>query len=175
MILPYMKKKPMIHSTAFIAPNAVIVGDVIIGKDSSVWFYSVVRGDVHYIRIGNRTNVQDGCILHVTNGTHPLEIGDEVTIGHGAILHGCTIKERSLIGLGARVLDGALIGPESMVAAGAVVKEGFVVPSGTLVAGVPARVIRDLTPEEKEKIATSASNYVRYSQNYLWLEELENG
>jgi len=166
MIKKYLNKSPQIADSAFIEDSAMIIGDVEIGANSSVWFNAVVRGDVHYIRIGEKTNIQDGAVLHVTLNKYPLNIGNNVTVGHGAILHGCVIKDYTLIGMGAKILDDARVEEFSMVAAGALVKQGYTVPSGTLVAGVPAKVIRALTEEEKEKIKISADNYVRYFKNY---------
>jgi carbonic anhydrase/acetyltransferase-like protein (isoleucine patch superfamily) len=166
MILPYLDKSPQIHSTAFIFESADIIGDVAIGDQSSIWFKAVVRGDVHYIRIGDRTNVQDGALLHVTRGTHPLVIGNDVTIAHGVILHGCTVKDRVLIGMGAIVLDGAVINEDCMIGAGALVPPNMEVPSRTLVVGVPAKVKRELTEEEVKHIRQSAQNYIRYVENY---------
>ncbi|MGH7792426.1 MAG: gamma carbonic anhydrase family protein [Thermodesulfobacteriota bacterium] len=165
MIKPYGGAFPKLHPTVFVAESAQVIGDVTIGEDSSVWFQTVVRGDVNFIRIGVRTNVQDGCVLHVTRGTHSLMIGDEVTVGHRVVLHGCTVKNRGLVGIGAIVLDGAVVEEDSMVGAGSLVPPGFRVPSGTLVMGVPARVKRELTPEEVKHIKQSASNYVEYSKN----------
>ena len=167
MIKKYLNESPRIDKSAFIEESAQIIGDVEIGANSSIWFNAVVRGDVNYIRIGEKTNIQDGSILHVTLNKFPLYIGNRVTVGHGAILHGCQIEDDTLIGLGAKILDGALVESFSMVAAGSVVKQGFKVPSGYLVAGVPAKVIRPLSDEEKEKIKISADNYVRYFKNYL--------
>ncbi|QMU56228.1 MAG: gamma carbonic anhydrase family protein [Candidatus Mycalebacterium zealandia] len=167
MIKSLKGKTPSIHPSAFIAKQAVIVGDVAIGARSSIWFNTVARGDVHHIKIGEGTNVQDNSMLHVTGGMHPLEIGDHVTIGHNAIVHGCVIKNRVLIGMGAVVLDGAEINEESIVGAGAVVPPGFVLPSGKLAVGVPAKVARDLTNEERESIRTSADNYIKNSKNYM--------
>ena len=166
MILPYLDKSPQIHSTAFIFESADIIGDVTIGAQSSIWFKAVVRGDVHYIRIGERTNVQDGALLHVTRNTHPLVIGNDVTIAHGVILHGCTVKDRVLIGMGAIVLDGAVVHEDSMIGAGALVPPNMEVPSRTLVVGVPAKVKRELTEEEVKHIRQSAQNYIRYVENY---------
>ncbi|WP_462137752.1 gamma carbonic anhydrase family protein [Candidatus Mycalebacterium sp.] len=167
MIKSLKGKTPSIHPTAFIAEQAVIVGNVTVGASSSVWFNTVARGDVHHIKIGEGTNVQDNSMLHVTGGTHPLEIGNYVTVGHNAVVHGCLIKDRVLIGMGAIVLDGAEINEESMVGAGAVVPPGFVLPSGKLAVGVPAKVARDLTDEERESIKTSADNYIRNSRTYM--------
>ncbi len=150
----------------FIAEGAHVIGDVEIGKDCSVWFNAVIRGDVNYIRIGDRTNVQDNCVLHVTHERFPLTIGSDVTIGHGAILHGASVGNWCLIGMGSRVLDGAKVGDYVLVAAGAIVLEGFEVPSGSLVAGVPARVRRELRAEERETLVRSAQNYVNYVRSY---------
>ena len=166
MILPYKGTRPRIHPSVFIAEGAQIIGDVEIGKDSSVWFNTVIRGDVHYIRIGERTNIQDNSVLHVTYKTYPLIIGSDVTVGHGAVLHAATLKDCCLIGMGATVLDNATIGSYSLVAAGSLVLEQFEVPEGALVAGVPARVKRMLTPEERQQIAESASNYIEYVKSY---------
>jgi len=150
----------------FVAEGARIIGDVEIEEQSSIWFNTIVRGDVNYIRIGACTNVQDNSVLHVTSETAPLHIGSEVTIGHNAVLHGCTVDDCCLIGMGAIVLDGARIGKNSLVAAGATVLEGFNVPEGMLVAGVPAKIKRPLTEEEKHFLHQSAANYIRYCDNY---------
>ncbi len=166
MKLSYNGKMPEVHETVYIAPNAVVVGDVVIGKDSSVWFNAVIRGDENYIRIGARTNIQDSSVLHITHRTHPLFIGDDVTIGHGAIVHGCRIKSMCLIGIGAIILDGAVVGEQSIVAAGSLVKEGMIVPPRTLVAGVPAVVKRELTQEDIDHILSLANNYVEFSKIY---------
>jgi carbonic anhydrase/acetyltransferase-like protein (isoleucine patch superfamily) len=166
MIIPYRGITPRIHPSVFIAEGAQIIGDVEIGAESSVWFNTVIRGDVHYIRIGERTNIQDSCVLHVTHATYPLVIGSDVTVGHGAILHAATIKDRCLIGMGAKVLDDATVGPYSFVAAGSLVLEHFEVPEGALVAGVPARVKRMLSDEERQQIVQSAQNYVGYVKTY---------
>lgn len=157
---------PDIDPTCFLAEGSIIIGDVKMGKQSSVWHNSVIRGDVHYIRIGERTNIQDLSALHVTNGTHPLQIGNGVSIGHRAMVHGCTIKDNSLIGIGAIVLDGAIVNSYSLVAAGTVVKEGFVVPEGTLIAGVPGKVVRELTEKERKEVAAVAGRYIEYAAAY---------
>lgn len=163
-IFTYQNLSPEIHKTVFIAPGVKIIGDVKIGENSSVWFNSVIRGDVHYIKIGSQTNIQDCSMLHVTNNKYPLNIGDNVTVGHSVKLHGCTIKDLCLIGIGSIVLDGSIVEENSMVAAGAVVIPGFVVPSKKLAAGVPAKIIRDLTDMEIEEIANGALRYVGYSK-----------
>lgn len=167
MIRTYQGIKPTIPKSAFIEETAVVIGDVVIGEDSSVWFHSVIRGDVHHIRVGNRTNVQDLSMLHVTHDTHPLIIGDDVTIGHHVVLHGCTIKDRVLIGMGAIIMDGAVIGEDSVVGAGALVTEGTIVPPKSLILGQPARVKRQVTEKELAWIRESAENYIRYARQYL--------
>lgn len=163
----YQGKQPRLGQGVFVAENASLIGDVAIGNDCSIWYGTVVRGDVHFISIGSRTNVQDNCTIHVTNGTFPTVIAEEVTIGHGAIVHGCTIKRGCLIGMGARVLDGAVIGEYSLVAAGAVVPEGMVVPPRTLVAGVPAKVKRPVTEEEMQRMERGWKHYIEYKEQYL--------
>lgn len=167
MIMPYKGISPRIHETAFIVDNASIIGDVEIGEHSSIWFNAVVRGDVHYIRIGKRTNVQDNSTLHVTKDTYPLIIGNDITIGHNVILHGCTVKDRCLIGMGSIILDNAEIGEDSIIGAGALVTEGMKVPPRSLVLGVPGKVKRELTDDEVARILKSAKNYMEYSRNYL--------
>lgn len=167
MIRTFQGITPKIAASAFIEETAVIVGDVVIGEESSVWFHSVVRGDVHFIRIGDRANIQDLCLLHVTHDTHPLVIGDEVTVGHHVVLHGCTVKDRVLIGMGAVVMDGAVLGEDCVVGAGALVTEGTLVPPKSLILGAPAKVKRPVTDKEMAWIKESAENYIRYAQQYL--------
>jgi carbonic anhydrase/acetyltransferase-like protein (isoleucine patch superfamily) len=166
VLIPYRGIHPKVDHSVFIADGAKIIGDVEIGKDSSVWFNAVIRGDVNYIRIGDRTNVQDNSVLHVTHKKYPLIIGSNVTIGHSAVVHACTIEHTCLIGMGAIILDNARVGPYAIVAAGALVTENFVVPEGALVAGVPAKVKRLLTDEEKAMLERSAQNYVDYVTTY---------
>jgi carbonic anhydrase/acetyltransferase-like protein (isoleucine patch superfamily) len=163
-LFPYKDYFPEIHSTVFLASGAKIIGNVIIGEKSSVWYNSVVRGDVHYIKIGSFTNIQDCSMLHVTNGRFPLNIGNMVTIGHSVTLHGCTINNLSLIGMGAIILDGAIIEEKSMVAAGALITPGFIVPTGKLVGGVPGRIMRDLSETELEEFEKSAIRYSKYTE-----------
>lgn len=164
--LTFRGQTPRVDPSVFLAEGATVIGDVEIGAESSVWFGAVIRGDVHWIRIGERTNVQDLAVLHVTTGTAPLTIGSEVTVGHRAILHGCTVEDGSLIGMGAIVLDGATIGKGSLVAAGAVVSVGSVVAPGTLVAGVPATVKRSLRPDEMRSLLQSARHYSDLAKVY---------
>ena len=166
MIKPYKGIHPKIHATVFIVESAIIIGDVEVGEYSSIWFNSVVRGDVHYIRIGDRTNIQDLCMLHVTKDTHPLILGNEITVGHSVTLHGCTIKDRCLIGMGAVILDGAVVGEDCIIGAGALVTEGSIIPPGTLAFGSPAKPKRDLTDAEKARMKKSAQNYIDYSKTY---------
>lgn len=163
ILFPYLDKSPQVHESVFTAPGVKIIGDVEIGENSSIWYNTVVRGDVHYIKIGKTTNVQDNSMLHVTNGKFPLNIGNRVTIGHSVNLHGCTLEDECFIGIGAIILDGALIEKHSMVAAGALVRPRFTVPTGKLVGGVPAKILRDLSDDEIEDIKASAERYKKYT------------
>ena len=166
MIHSYRGIKPTIDPSVFLVDSAEIIGDVEIGKDSSVWYNCVIRGDVNYVRIGERTNIQDGCLLHVRHKEFPLVIGSNVTLGHGVIVHGCSIRDFCLIGMGAIVLDNAQINSYTLVAAGAVVRNNAVIPEGVLVAGVPAKVVRDLTSSEQVSIEESAQHYLEYVKTY---------
>ena len=166
MIRPFRGKHPQIHPTAYIEESAQVIGDVIIGEQSSVWFNAIVRGDVFYIRIGSRTNVQDGTVIHVSNGTHETILEDEVTIGHNVTLHGCYVERGSLIGIGAIVMDGVRIGAQSLVAAGSLLTRGTQIPPRSLVMGSPARVKRPLTDEEVAGLAVFWKNYVGYIEMY---------
>jgi len=166
MLRPFRGRTPEVHPTAFVDASAQVIGDVAVGADSSVWMQAVVRGDVNTIRIGARSNLQDAVVVHVMHGTHPTVIGDDVTIGHSAVVHGCTVGNRVLIGMGAIVLNGAEIGDDTIVAAGSVVTEGAVVPSRSLVMGTPGKVRRPLTDEEVASILESARHYVDLSKNY---------
>jgi carbonic anhydrase/acetyltransferase-like protein (isoleucine patch superfamily) len=167
LIQSYRDKTPEIHESAFIADNATVVGDVVIGADASVWFGSVLRGDVHFIRIGARTNVQDLTVIHVNEGRSPTLLDEDVTVGHRAILHGCHVRAGSLIGMGAVLLDDVVVEEGSLVAAGSVVSPGTVVPPGKLVRGVPARVVRDLTEDEILSIRRSVESYRDLKNRYL--------
>jgi len=158
---------PSIGRRVFLATSALVVGDVVLGDDVSVWHNVVIRGDIHWIRIGARSNLQDGVIVHVERGLYPTLLDEEVSVGHGAMLHGCTVGAGSLIGMGAMVLNDAVIGEGSLVAAGAVVREGFKVPPRSLVAGVPAVVKRPLTDAEVDRARRTATNYVEYKNTYL--------
>ncbi len=166
IIRPFEDRAPRLHAGVFVAEDAVVIGDVEIGADSSLWYGTVVRGDVNAVRIGARTNLQDQTVVHVTSKTHPTFVGDDVTVGHRVVLHGCTVHDRCLVGIGAIVLDGAEVGPDAMIGAGALVPPGMVVPPGKLVLGAPARVKRDLTPDEIAFLRTSAANYAGYAKRY---------
>lgn len=157
---------PKIAASAYIDPAAVIIGDVEIGEDSSVWPMTVVRGDVHSIRIGSRTNIQDGCVLHVMKDEYPLTVEDDVTVGHSVTLHGCTIKSSCLIGMRATILNGAVVGNDCIIAAGTLITERTVIPSGSLVMGSPGKVKRELTEADRESIAAYASRYSGYREVY---------
>jgi len=166
MLHIYKGMTPKLNDSVFRVGSAEIIGDVEIGSESSVWFHVVIRGDVNSIRIGARTNVQDGTVIHVTHEKHPTVIGDDVTIGHNATLHGCQIGNRCLIGMGAVVMDGAIIENDSMIAAGALVTPGTAIPSGTLYAGAPARYKRHLSDSEIANLKQSAVNYLNYVESY---------
>lgn len=166
MIRSYRGIWPKIAASAYVDPAAVVIGDVTIGEHSSVWPGAVIRGDVHWIRIGARSNVQDGSVLHVMKNQYPLTIGDDVTVGHGVMLHGCTVEPRVLIGIGAIVLNNSVIGSGSIVAAGTLIPEGKVVPPGSLFMGSPGKLVRPLTQQEAESIGMYATRYVEYSEIY---------
>jgi len=172
-IRPYLDTLPRLGANVYVDPAALVIGDVELGDDASIWPFAVARGDVHYIRIGARTNVQDGAVLHVTHdgdftpGGFPLIIGDDVTIGHGAIVHACTVKDACLIGMNATVLDGAVVNRHSLIGAGAVVAPGKVVGEGELWVGNPARRMRTLSADEIERLYYSARHYVKLKDRYL--------
>jgi carbonic anhydrase/acetyltransferase-like protein (isoleucine patch superfamily) len=165
-VFPYHEKVPKLGERVFVAPGAQVVGDVSLGDDASVWFNTVVRGDVNYVRIGARSNLQDGCVVHVTHETHPTLIGEGVVVGHAVVLHGCTVEDGALVGIGARVLDGAVVEAGAQVAAGAVVTPGHRVPAGHLAVGIPARVRRELSDEERVHIAAIRDRYVALKEQY---------
>jgi carbonic anhydrase/acetyltransferase-like protein (isoleucine patch superfamily) len=166
LIRSYRGHTPQIAPSAYIDPQAVIIGDVVIGEDSSVWPCAVVRGDVHYIRIGARTNIQDGSVLHVMRDTNALVLGDDVTVGHSVTLHGCTVESRCLIGMGSIILNGAVIGTGSIIAAGTLVPERTVVPPGSLMMGQPGKVRRSLTAKDLASIDAYSRRYVEYKETY---------
>jgi carbonic anhydrase/acetyltransferase-like protein (isoleucine patch superfamily) len=166
MIRSYRGKTPQIAASAYLDPSAQIIGDVVIGERSSVWCNTTVRGDVHYIRIGDETNIQDNSCLHVMTGQYPLILGNRVTVGHSVTLHGCVIEDDCLIGIGAILLNGVVIGAGSIVAAGALVTERTQIPPGSVVMGAPAKVRREATAADTEMIRRHAANYVGYRQIY---------
>ena len=165
-IIGYKGILPKIHPSVFLCEGVKIIGDVEIEEDCSVWYNTVIRGDVNHIRIGARTNIQDMAMIHVTHDTCPTIIGKNVSIAHLAMIHGCELKDGCLIGIGAKILDNAVVGEESLIGAGAVVREGFVVPPRVLVAGVPGKIIRDLTADEIERVTSTTSNYMKYVAQY---------
>jgi carbonic anhydrase/acetyltransferase-like protein (isoleucine patch superfamily) len=158
---------PTLGSGVFVAPTASVIGDVVIGENSSLWFGTVARGDVFPIRIGARTNVQDNAVIHVTGGKASTTIGNDVTIGHMALVHGCTIGDRCLVGMGSIVLDGAIIEDDCFIAAGSLVSPRMRIPTGSLVMGRPAKVVRPLAPADLEQIREASALYVGYAKDYL--------
>ena len=167
IVRSYEGKEPRFGARVFVAGNAAVLGDVELGDDCSIWFSTTVRGDVNGIRIGAGTNIQDNCTVHVTHLDWPTVIGAHVTIGHGAIVHGCTVEDGALIGMGSRVLDGAVVGESAMVGAGALVPPGMKIPPRMLALGMPARVIRPLTDAELAHLERSWRNYIEYKDKYL--------
>lgn len=167
MLRPYRGQLPRVHPSAFIDDSAQVIGDVEIGDESSVWMCVVMRGDVNHIRIGARTNIQDGTIVHVMKDTHPTIIGNDVTVGHGAVVHGCTIEDRCLIGMGAILLNGVVVGTGSIVAAGTLLPEGTVIPPHSLVMGAPGKVRRTLGDDDLAEIQMYADRYVAYRLDYM--------
>jgi len=165
MIIKYNGHMPDIHESSFIADNATVIGKVTLKKNASIWYGTVVRGDGNYISIGENTNIQDNCTIHI-NSDNPTLIGDFVTAGHGAILHACTVGNNVLIGMGAIVLDGAEIGDNVIIGAGSLVPPGKKIPSNTLVIGSPAKIVRELTPEDIDKIKDTAQHYVKFAKEY---------
>jgi gamma-carbonic anhydrase len=166
MIRSFRGRQPQIHPSAYIAETAVVIGDVEIGAESSVWFGATLRGDCYYIRIGARTNIQDGTVIHVQNGTHATILEDEVTVGHNVTLHGCYIERGSLVGMGSIVMDGVRVGAQSLIAAGALLSPGTQIPPRSLVMGVPAKVKRQLTDEEVAGLDQYWQNYIEYTKQY---------
>ncbi|GBC84092.1 Carnitine operon protein CaiE [bacterium HR11] len=165
-IYSFRGKTPVVDPTAWVAPTATLIGDVVLGPHVSVWFGAVLRADMHFIRVGAYSNLQDNVVVHVTKDLYPTEIGEYVTVGHGAIVHACRVGSRCLIGMGAIVMDGAEVGDESLVAAGALVPPGMRIPPRSLVMGVPARVVRALSDEEVARIHENTLLYVEYKDVY---------
>ena len=166
MIAAFRGATPALDASVFVTDSAVLIGDVVIGAESSVWFHAVVRGDVYPIRVGRRTNIQDHATLHVTTGRAATTVGDDVTIGHGAIVHGCTIGNRVLVGMGAIVLDAVEIGDDCLIGAGALLTPGTHIAGGQLVLGSPAKAVRALTAAERASLLESAANYARVAAEY---------
>ena len=167
MIRPFRGIHPQIHPTAYVDPSAQVIGDVHLGEEASIWCNCTVRGDIHYIRIGARANLQDNCVIHVQNGSHPTILEEEVTVGHSVTLHGCHVERGSLIGIGSILLDDVRIGELSLVAAGSLLSPRTVVPPRSLVMGTPGRVKRPLTVKEVADLALFWQNYVNYTREYL--------
>ena len=170
LILPVNDKTPVLGQSCFVAPNATIVGDVVMGNECSIWFNTVIRGDVNYIKMGNKVNVQDGAVIHCTYKKNPTNIGNNVSIGHNAIVHGCTVHDNVLIGMGAIVMDRSVVHSNSIIAAGAVVLEGTIVEAGSIYAGVPAKKVKDISPDkisgEIDRIANNYTKYASWFENY---------
>lgn len=164
---PFLGQSPRIPESCFIEDSAQVIGNVEMGEQCSVWFNTVIRGDVHSIRLGARTNIQDLSVIHVTHGRFATSVGDDVTVGHRVVLHGCKVGNRVLVGMGSILMDGVEVGDDCIIGAGALVTPGTVIPSGMLAVGSPARVVRPLKPEEKAFLLESAQNYIRYSRDHL--------
>ncbi len=162
----FRSKCPRLGARVFLAPSAIVTGDVELGEDVSFWFHTVARGDVNWLRVGAGTNVQAGCVLHVSVDTHPLDVGVGVVVGHSAVLHGCTVEDGALIGIGARVLDGAVVERGAQIGAGAVVTPGTRIPAGQLALGIPARVVRPLTEQEQLEIGRNRDRYIELKEEY---------
>ena len=167
MIRPFRGVHPQIHPTAYVDPSAQVIGDVHLGEEASIWCNCTVRGDIHHIRIGDRANLQDNCVMHVQNGTHPTILEEEVTVGHSVTLHGCHVERGSLIGIGSILLDDVRVGEFSLVAAGSLLSPRTVIPPRSLVMGYPARVKRPLNDKEVADLALFWQNYVNYTREYL--------
>jgi len=167
MIRPFLGMAPRFGNRIFIAPDATVIGDVALGDDVSIWFGSVVRGDVNWIRVGARTNIQDKCCLHVTKGKHPLLIEEEVSVAHNVMLHGCTLRRNCFIGMSSTLMDGVDVGEGCLVAAGSLLREGFKAPPHSLIAGWPAVVKGELTQEQRDRVSGIWRGYVAYKENYF--------
>ena len=165
-VIPFEDKQPVIHPTAWVAPTAIVIGDVEIGEESSVWYHCVLRGDTNIMRVGKRSNIQDGTIVHLNAGAEPTLIGDDVTIGHACIIHACILKDRAFVGMGATVLDRAVIEEGGVLGAGSLLTPGKVVGPNELWTGAPARLVRVLTPEERARFDRTAPNYVALAKRH---------
>lgn len=170
MIRPFRGVHPQIHPTAYVDPSAQVIGDVHLGEEASIWCNCTIRGDIHYIRIGDRSNVQDNSVIHVHQGTHPTILEEEVTVGHSATIHGCYVERGCLIGIGSILLDDVRVGEKSLVAAGSLVSPGTIIPPRSLVMGFPARVKRPLTDEEVANLEHFWKNYVGLTREYRSME-----
>ena len=166
MIKKFRGKSPIIPDSCYISESVDLIGDVTLGENVSLWFGTVVRGDMHHITIGNRSNIQDNSVIHVTTDISPTRIGDEVTVGHNAIIHGATIEDRCLIGMGSIIMDDVVVGEGSIVGAGAVVPPNMIIPPRSLVVGLPAKIVRQTTDEELKMIIERAQHYIDFSQEY---------
>jgi carbonic anhydrase/acetyltransferase-like protein (isoleucine patch superfamily) len=166
MIKKFRGKSPIIPDSCYISESVDLIGDVTLGENVSIWFGTVVRGDMHHITIGNRSNIQDNSVIHVTTDISPTRIGDEVTVGHNAIIHGATIEDRCLIGMGSIIMDDVVVGEGSIVGAGAVVPPNMIIPPRSLVVGLPAKIVRQTTDEELKMIIERAQHYIDFSQEY---------
>jgi len=166
MLHPFLGRTPSIPASAFVADSADIVGDVALGEQASIWYNTTLRGDVNWIRIGARSNVQDNAVVHVSNRVAPTRIGEDVTVGHSAVVHGCTIHDRVLVGMGAVIMDQTVVGSDSLIGARALLTEGTEIPPRSLVIGSPAKVVRSLSDEEVARVARYAARYVKYSRIY---------
>lgn len=173
MVYEFLNKSPQFDESVFIAPSADIIGDVTIGSESSVWFNVTIRGDVNWIEIGEQSNIQDNSCIHVTNQTNPTVLGNQVTIGHNSMIHGCTIHDRVLVGIQSTVLDDVVIEPDVMIAAGSLVPPGKKLESGFLYMGTPARKVRELTDEEIQHITQNSDNYVKYQRTYRQVDKYD--
>ena len=167
MIKKFQKKQPQLGEDAYVSENAMVIGDVILGDEVNIWFGAVLRGDMHYIKIGNRTNIQDNSVVHVTTGVSPTNIGNGVTVGQGAIIHGCTIEDDCLIGMGAIIMDDAVIGTGSLIGAGALIPPNMIIPPNSLVIGSPGKVVREVKDVEKEMILERPQEYIDLAAIYL--------
>ncbi len=174
MIRSFLDARPVYDESNFIAPSAELIGDVVLGRSSSIWFNTTIRADCNWIRIGRATNIQDNSVIHVTNRVSPTRIGDQVTVGHSAVIHGCTVEDRVLVGMGAIVLDDTIIGADSIIGARALVTQRTRIPPRSLVLGAPARVVRQLTDAEVADILRYADNYLKYSAIYRGVERPES-